>query len=1557
MKNHVCSCMDSMIPISSEPVRPEMEVEVMTLGQKTIRKRILPLGMAVLMCFCSLHFDTTLTYAKEQEVQPDFQVSGASIRFVEENQKIDGIRFAVAVREEVFASLSDREKTNYHLLVMPTLLVDGRLEKEEIYSYKNGASNVTTKAVDVQIDWSNAKKEDGYLKTHVYLNQIGASFYTTGLTARMYYQDSEGNLQYSQGLERSYAGVADAALNDEGGSLYTEEQRNALLGVKYEKTGTWDFENGMLTTDGLERTEENHAIHPMILERNETITSSVFEITTTFQIGVSDESVYAGQPDGTDTAMKGFLFGYDDETKSHLMLDFRYRSNVTGKNGTKVGIPGWYPYLRMNNGTNGSWSSTVVGKGSPLETGIYDFKISVNNEGAVTQVIVACRKQGDTEYQTIISTEDNLDWSSARQKIVGKKVGFLSTLENMTVMFASDIQIQNADIEGTEAGFEKTDTECTTEDVQVTLEEGTRYTNPIPDENQPYRSGSVEAQKLAGKTTTIEDISMAGDPYILRYNGKFYLYVSTNDWYCSYRCWESLDLVHYTFLGEYDLLDKNGNRTENDDATNQGYDLECPWAPEVHYWNGQFYMYTSPHASGHVVLQSTTGEPWGDYKVVTEGFDSGIDGSFFIDDDETKWFIRAYRYTDDNGTSIANPAAIQASSMTKLNTTWLDSLLKKDNHVLLSKAGITGRQVEGPFVFKRNGIYYMIATGEDVGYPGYRLNYAYNNTNSVTGTDNWSLEKEPNLLISTEGTYQSYGHGAVTTGPDLDSYWFVYHMARSSNLTYRMNGISRIEFSGTRMSVMGQDQETLEPSAPDFYTSYFVALSDVDWEGKTSGVIAREAGYRSYTDERTKAGEGLHEVSGSGTTQLLSGRKKNDGTVELIQTGSRFTAEYNFKNVATDGTFKCLFGGGYVTINGKKVQLYKGTAQLAEATMSENWDWSAYHDIIVASGDGRITVTVDGCQKIDEQVTGFGNGAIGYEGATGIQIGGAVFSNQAFGSSDKEVAKNVEGIFYASNYYEAKDGESASKMSGNSKLYTVTDAEEPETYVSSYDGQIHRYYLYKDATALQLAEGDRAVYKIDAAETGTYSFAALFAATSNGSIIKIQIDDEKPTCYIVQTNVETSGFEKRVIDSLYLEKGLHTITVKTVEGIFTAIEYELNKVSTASVRYTDTLTTLNGGEYFTETQLTAWSVKDNATYAASGKRNLARFGNADMTDYHVSVDLKTTATKETDVSAGIILRMTNPSLSDKWENYTKVSQVYGSSMGYYICLDKDGVSLYRFDYNEIPAGQYKTSLNADTYYTLEAECVGETITVWLDGKQILTYTDTYVFCRGAVGMYSNEAESSYRNLAITPAGGKSTTDYIGMSDTAYTCVNGTFRKTQNGVKAYGTDSILLENTVNRKGTDRYAVNTIYTVVADKSQSIKGIVLNYNEKDGSYLVMDYRYVNGAYRLYVRHYDGTDWSSDVWNCDVELEAGVEYQFNISVVNHTDNVTVSIDYKKGTDGFKQVSRTLPIAMKGRKAGYICTIANNLEFARLVDTHLAEIGIAWPDNWSDALGTSQTP
>jgi hypothetical protein len=90
-----------------------------------------------------------------------------------------------------------------------------------------------------------------------------------------------------------------------------------------------------------------------------------------------------------------------------------------------------------------------------------------------------------------------------------------------------------------------------------------------------------------------------GDPYVLKHRGVFYLYCSTKDSETGVKCWSSRDLVNWEY----------GGLCSTSAITRGAY------APEVIYWNGTFYMYTSPAGNGHYVLSAPS--PTGPFEPVT----------------------------------------------------------------------------------------------------------------------------------------------------------------------------------------------------------------------------------------------------------------------------------------------------------------------------------------------------------------------------------------------------------------------------------------------------------------------------------------------------------------------------------------------------------------------------------------------------------------------------------------------------------------------------------------------------------------------------------------------------------------------------------------------------------------------------------------------------------------------------------------------------------------------------------------------------------------------------
>lgn len=130
------------------------------------------------------------------------------------------------------------------------------------------------------------------------------------------------------------------------------------------------------------------------------------------------------------------------------------------------------------------------------------------------------------------------------------------------------------------------------------------------------------------------------DPFILTYNNKYYLYENAGD--KGYRVRTSTDL--YNWSAPKDIYTFSGNA--------ESYKT---WAPECHYYNGNFYLIASYHSEttgyrGVGVFKSN--KPDGQFELIsrnsatatsvghiTAGNRNIIDGTLYIDDEGKPWMI------------------------------------------------------------------------------------------------------------------------------------------------------------------------------------------------------------------------------------------------------------------------------------------------------------------------------------------------------------------------------------------------------------------------------------------------------------------------------------------------------------------------------------------------------------------------------------------------------------------------------------------------------------------------------------------------------------------------------------------------------------------------------------------------------------------------------------------------------------------------------------------------------------------------------------------------------
>ncbi|TXH71539.1 MAG: hypothetical protein E6Q88_07670, partial [Lysobacteraceae bacterium] len=260
------------------------------------------------------------------------------------------------------------------------------------------------------------------------------------------------------------------------------------------------------------------------------------------------------------------------------------------------------------------------------------------------------------------------------------------------------------------------------------------------------------------------DAGGIGDPEIIKFRGKYYMYSSNNNYTGGANSdrvlvWESIDLVNWAYKG---VAANYANGWMN-------------WAPDVLYHNGQFYMVTSgdsgsggrpadpyypalpPYYRDHVVMRSDS--PVGPFVKMTDNLPGSIDGHIFQDDDGKLYFF------------WASGGGIRYRALSAPNT--IDSA-QAERHLTSCVVNIVGNWTEAPMVWKRNGTYFLSYSGNDLIRDDYQVHVC-------KGASLESLKPQTNKVLSldTAGSWVGSAHNTIVTGPDLVTVYNAYHERRS----------------------------------------------------------------------------------------------------------------------------------------------------------------------------------------------------------------------------------------------------------------------------------------------------------------------------------------------------------------------------------------------------------------------------------------------------------------------------------------------------------------------------------------------------------------------------------------------------------------------------------------------------------------------------------------------------------------------------------------------------------------------------------------------------------
>ena len=486
----------------------------------------------------------------------------------------------------------------------------------------------------------------------------------------------------------------------------------------------------------------------------------------------------------------------------------------------------------------------------------------------------------------------------------GRKI--LALLTGMSLLTAGGI-----------VGYEKcsnsTDDFIRGEEIEVNPTVTERYTNQY----------DIEGQWGANPWTSGNDYGI-GDPFVMRWNGKYYMYPSTSDAYKGVKVFVSDDMINWEYKG-YALSDQ--------EATSHG-----AYAPEVVYYNGYFYMCQSRAGKGHYIYRS---------KSPTEGFEliskndsldvsnldygnmgMGIDGAFYVSDDGKLYILHT-----------VTPAGLQYNEITDVNNITPDTITRAKS---LKEANL-GHWIEGPGIIRRGSYSYLTYCGNHVGSKGYRIGYSY--ANNLTDLSKFTQPLDNITIIDTSAGHYGLGHSSNVNGPDLDSIYTAYHSFVSGGPCRRYN-VDRYFASGSLLTANGA---TYRPVAmPSRATkevsngSQLTLSNSIYSLGESQGYFTAEYNLTPVSGQALCFGNGYEISFGNGTLTLAS----KNGAIATASVNCSFDNLVTVRVENGDGV-------GYIYLNGMRVITYEAESApgLIGYLTAEGVEYTAFTNDVFGTSD------------------------------------------------------------------------------------------------------------------------------------------------------------------------------------------------------------------------------------------------------------------------------------------------------------------------------------------------------------------------------------------------------------------------------------------------------------------------------------------------------------------------------------------------------------------------------------------------------------------------------
>lgn len=262
-------------------------------------------------------------------------------------------------------------------------------------------------------------------------------------------------------------------------------------------------------------------------------------------------------------------------------------------------------------------------------------------------------------------------------------------------------------------------------------------------------------------------VADCADPYVLKYNGKYYLYGTGGA--DGIKVYQSDNMVTWSRA-----VGATSGYALHKDAV---WGDKWFWAPEVYYLNGKFYMFFSAEEELCVAESSSPLGPFTQSAENQKPFHTNvkeIDSHLFIDEDGKK-YMYFVRFTNGNEIWVAelndDLRSIKESTLRRCIgasnglQTWEQSTLEP----------YPGSKVnEGPFILKHNGWYYLTYSANHYQNPNYGVGYA----TSKSPLGPWNKYTGNPILIG-NSEIRGVGHHSFVNVSDGCQY-IVYHSHKNT---------------------------------------------------------------------------------------------------------------------------------------------------------------------------------------------------------------------------------------------------------------------------------------------------------------------------------------------------------------------------------------------------------------------------------------------------------------------------------------------------------------------------------------------------------------------------------------------------------------------------------------------------------------------------------------------------------------------------------------------------------------------------------------------------------